>query len=113
MKANCDITNVNGIFNTQIDAMTHLEHVSDIGGGIVIRGLHNTTHRGLDIAFTKDYLAELQNNKDTSKWYAYECEHSPRRYSGELSLKYVGVRIAFWDANVERPKAPYLAEIGF
>ena len=69
--------------------------------------------RALAFAFTKDYLAELQNNKDTSKWYAYECESMPKRYSGRLGLKYVGVRIAFWDENVERPKAPYLAEIDF
>lgn len=69
--------------------------------------------RALALAFTKDYLAELQNNKDTSKWYAYEREHWPQWYSGELNLKYIGVRIAFWDANVERPKAPHLAEIDF
>src|SRR5439155_8098674 len=69
--------------------------------------------RALAVAFTKDYLAELQNNKDTLKFYAYKCESMPRWYSGKLGLKYVGVRIAFWDANVERPKAPYLAEIDF
>lgn len=69
--------------------------------------------RALAVAFTKDCLTELQNNKDTLKFYAYECELLPSRHSGNLRLKYLGVRIAFWDENVERPKAPYLAEIGF
>jgi hypothetical protein len=69
--------------------------------------------RALALTFTKNFLNELQNNEDTAKWYAYMCKTRPSWYSGKLSLKYVGIRIAFWDENVERPKAPYLSEIGF
>jgi hypothetical protein len=69
--------------------------------------------RALAVTFIKDYLNEMQNNRDTATWYACERENWPSRYSGKLSPKYIGVRIAFWDENVERPKAPYLAEIDF
>jgi hypothetical protein len=68
--------------------------------------------RALALAFIKDYLVELQNNKDILKFYAIACENTTE-YSGELGLKHVGVRIAFWVENVERPKAPCLAEIDF
>lgn len=39
----------------------------------------------------------------------------PNRYSPTLTLKNVGVRLAFWDEAAERPRAPYLffAEIDF
>lgn len=69
--------------------------------------------RALALTFIKDYLAELQNNKDTSKWHQYLCEDEPKWYSGKPSLNNIGVRIAFWDENVERPKTPYLSEIDF
>ncbi len=69
--------------------------------------------RELALAFVNAYLNELTTNKDTIKWFATECSSYPNRFSGKVSLKNVGVRIAFWDQNVERPKAPFLAQIDF
>lgn len=68
--------------------------------------------RDLAVAFTKAYLAELTTNKDTSKWYEYHLLQ-PKRFSGKLSVKNVGIKIAFWNEQVERPQSPYLAEIDF
>ncbi len=69
--------------------------------------------RALALAFTKAYLAEVQRNKDTVNKYDYMCETFPTKYSGKLGMKNIAVKIAFWDENLERPKAPYLSEIDF
>jgi hypothetical protein len=69
--------------------------------------------RVLALSFTKAYLSELLSNKYTLAWYGQKQKRYPKYFPEKLSLKNVGIRIAFWDQNVERPKAPYLAEIDF
>lgn len=69
--------------------------------------------RVLACTFTKAYYTELQKNEYTLKWYECLREFLPNRYTPTLTLKNVGLRLAFWDEAVERPKAPYLAEIDF
>lgn len=69
--------------------------------------------RALALTFIGAYLSELMNNIDTKKWHECQCTMFPNHNRGSLSLKNVGVRIAFWDENVERPKTPYLSEIDF
>ncbi len=65
------------------------------------------------VKFLHDYVKALQTDKETTKYFEYQCIQYPKKYSGKLSLKNVGVRIAYWDEQVERPKAPYLSEIDF
>ncbi len=69
--------------------------------------------RALALAFTNAYLTDLKSHKDTYVYYEHDCKKWPKIYSSPLSLKNVQIRIAFWDEEVERPQAPYLAEIGF
>ncbi len=71
------------------------------------------TARPIVLAFINAYVAELQDNKDIKTWYEYLCKTKPNYYSGNPSVKTVHMRIVFWDENVERPQAPYLAEIHY
>ncbi len=65
------------------------------------------------VKFLQDYLKEIQANKETTKYFEYNCIARPSKYSGKISLKNVGFRIAYWNDQVERPKAPFLSEIDF
>lgn len=69
--------------------------------------------KALAIDFLNAYFLELRTNQDVLSWYKELTEWHPKRYNGNLGLKNIRIRIAFWDENVERPKAPYLSEIDF
>lgn len=69
--------------------------------------------RALAVAFVQAYVKELQTNKDITAYYEFQCKKWPELFSGQIGLKNILVRIAFWDEEVERPQVPYLAEIGF
>lgn len=69
--------------------------------------------RALAVAFIQAYVKELQTNKDITAYYELQCKKWPDLFSGQIGLKNILVRIAFWDEDVERPQVPYLAEIDF
>lgn len=71
------------------------------------------TGRAMAIEFIQAYLTEVQSNKDTLKHFETRCKTQPHRFSGKIGLNNIGLRIAFWDENVDRPKAPFLSEIDF
>lgn len=69
--------------------------------------------RALAVAFIQAYVKDLQTNKDITAYYEFQCKKWPDLFSGQIGLKNILVRIAFWDEEVERPQVPYLAEIDF
>jgi hypothetical protein len=69
--------------------------------------------RKLALHLTKNYVKEIQTNPNTVKYYECACQSIPSRYFGKIDLKDVGIKIAFWDENIERPKMPLIAEITF
>ena len=69
--------------------------------------------RARAVEMLNDFVSLLQET-DLGKTY---FENSKKYHHNGNALKLdrsiVGLKIAYWDKNVDRPKAPYLAEIDF
>lgn len=64
------------------------------------------------VAFLNDWLEMMQHN-EVAKTYFEESKRHYRPVPASLDHHIMGVKIAYWDKSVNRPKAPYLAEIIF
>ena len=68
--------------------------------------------RAYAVTFVNDLVSMLQNNDIATTHF----EQTKRFYSPNNSVvdrSLVGLKIAYWDKNVNRPNAPYLAEVIF
>lgn len=69
--------------------------------------------RLIAVKFVSEFWEEIQRNPAMVRYFKYNLEMYPRFYSGDLGLKDVCVRIAFWDSDTNRPLPPKIAEISF
>lgn len=63
------------------------------------------------ISLVKDFWKMIQDNS-----LSQECIESANRFRKvkiDLSLDYVGIKIAYWDKNMDRPPLPYIAQAFF
>lgn len=85
--------------------------------GLWFRSYSNLTlQEGKSLAtnLVSDFLQTLQNNQQALRY----LEESRRGvfvniFPEKITPQTVGIKIAFWDKNVQRPLPPYLAEITF
>lgn len=66
-----------------------------------------TLEEGINLAKTVDLA--LLNTVYQNPVFAKFCEY--QGYGRVVDQNFLGIRIAFWDENVDRPLYPYLAEI--
>ena len=64
------------------------------------------------VAFLNDWVKMMQHN-EKAKMYFEESKRYHRPVPASLDHQITGLKIAYWDKSVNRPKAPYLAEIVF
>jgi len=66
------------------------------------------------VALVKDFLRALEND-ERAQAYLQELQNSAsyRKRPNLTFLDLLGVKIAYWDQDVNRPLPPYLAEITF
>jgi hypothetical protein len=70
--------------------------------------------RNLGVLLVGDFLKMLQKNRAVSGYLKWASSESPYRAAeSEPSLQTVGVKISFWNMQMERPQAPSLAQICF
>jgi hypothetical protein len=70
--------------------------------------------RAFAVTFVQDFWKMLQKNPTTKKYVEYMYEYNPRKFPlKQVGLQYIGLKIAFWDKNNNRPPIPYLAQIAF
>lgn len=65
------------------------------------------------ITFVHDFYKMLLQNKIANTYFEESKRYYPPVSSDKITLKIIGVKIAYWDKNVNRPQVPYLAEITF
>lgn len=66
--------------------------------------------RPIIFAMIQDMLRET-NSKPIYKAYLKDVAKSLRWYDPVLSPKRFGIKLAFWDKDVNRPRPPYLSQI--
>ncbi len=71
------------------------------------------TGRATALAFLNAYMDEIKTSKYVTDMYARIQSKEPAQFPEKLSLKNAAIRIAYWNDQVERPKAPFLSEIDF
>jgi hypothetical protein len=68
--------------------------------------------RKLAVECSKEFLKFVQNDKRTLD---YMVERSTSKYSHDEAtfpeVRHIGLRISFWDENIDRQPEPYIAEI--
>lgn len=90
--------------------------------GLLFKNAHKMTleeGRILAANLMEEYLKLLKSHPSIKKYHDY-CNRAYRNFadppflSDEIGhLKTVGIRIGYWDENIERPQKPYLAQIAF
>ncbi len=56
---------------------------------------------------------EVQSYQDDKREFYANNPYQKKIFTEKVNMNQVGFKIAYWDKNVERPQAPYLAEIRF
>ena len=85
--------------------------------GIWLRSYSNQTldeGRRQTLVLVQDFLRQLQHDRRAQVWY--DVRKKSPKYKAEpatIPLSAVGVKIAYWDKEVHRPQAPFLAEVRF
>lgn len=65
------------------------------------------------IMFVNDFYTMLQQNKLAHIYFEESKRYHPPEGVDKINLKSIGIKIAYWDKQVNRPQPPYLAEITF
>jgi|GEM_PF-2085473 len=61
-----------------------------------------------------DLVEWMFNNKAYAEWLVESHKIMPKSYpSTEPEVENVGFKLTFWDENVDRPLAPYIAQVRF
>lgn len=69
--------------------------------------------KALAIPIVYDFLQMLSQDPAVKAYCDHEIQTSKYRFASPPRPQNIGLKIAFWDQNVNRPKNPYLAEIMF
>ena len=69
--------------------------------------------RNRAITLACDFYNMLQQNKIVSNYFAELKRYYALDSADEINLYTIGIKIAYWDKQVNRPQPPYLAEITF
>ncbi len=93
------------------------EATKNVWFGIWLRSFSNQTLEDARVqvrALVKDFLHTLEND-EYAQFYLQELQKSIsyRNTPNIAMLDLLGVKIAYWDYDVNRPLPPYLAEITF
>ncbi len=65
------------------------------------------------IAFVKDFSSTLQQSKVANEYFQQSKRNHRSETVDSINPNLFGVKIAYWDKNVNRPQPPYLAEVTY
>ncbi len=65
------------------------------------------------VALVEKFLATIQQDPLSQTYFEETKRKFPRQKLDSPNLKQLGIKIVYWDKNVNRPQPPYLSEIAF
>lgn len=65
------------------------------------------------VTLVQDFWKTIEHDTRSIVSFEQSKKFMPPEYRDRLSLNLVGVKIAYWDKNVNRPLPPYISEVTF